>query len=221
MLLSIQNLILAALITFFCEGHLSWLLTSPEFILFNLHLLWKVVLGEVWGKRGLCLEESGPPSWELNPTLTTLSVCNQVTETACVDCVFVLALFSAFLRENNWEGGKHYWIRSNFTWTSHLLPAPAGSSLALFAKAAFKGEHGSVRKIKLNRNSVSAWFGQRVRHNEDTVPVLLSSQGWLKAAFCCQQTAWCWQGKEDRGYLCYPGLASWNKTPGMQKEPVI
>lgn len=59
MLLSIQNLILAALITFFCEGHLSWLLTSPQFIVFNLHLLWKIVLGGVWGKRGLCLEETG------------------------------------------------------------------------------------------------------------------------------------------------------------------
>lgn len=85
----------------FCQGHLSWLLASPEFILFNLHLLWKAVLGGVWGKRGLCLKEPGPSPWELNPALAALSVCNQVTETACVDCVFVLALFSAFLRKNN------------------------------------------------------------------------------------------------------------------------
>lgn len=54
-----------------------------------------------------------------------------------------------------------------------------------------------------------------------TLPVLLPFQGWLKAAFCCQQTAWCWRGEEDRGYLCYPGLAPWNKTPGLQKGPII
>lgn len=138
-----------------CEGHFFRLLATPEFISFNLQVLWKAFWGLVW-VEGDCLKEPGSSSEQLNPVVTTEPCCQfatlwvqRETVSICVCCSLEkkLGRGKPSLNPTVTVHGQNHLLGVTLTCLQNLC---LKGSMALFGNSSWKGfSHSAQFGLKL------------------------------------------------------------------------